>query len=116
MTSEPRGGFLFGMSLGGVLSTAQAVSGMEAARAWFGLWHGTWEPVAQICRPLTWPLATRSREGVHQADETARCRVPLLGTGADRLVVAMKLGNASGAKGTDRPGLLINQPFSSGMK
>jgi hypothetical protein len=116
MASEPRGRHLFGISLGGVLSTAQTVSGMEVARAWFRLWHGTWEPVAQKRRPFTWILATRSQEGVRQAAETARCRVPLLGTGADRLVLAMKLGNASGAKGTDRPDLLINQPFLNGMK
>ena len=31
---------------GGYLSTAQVVSGMEAARAWFWLWCGTREPVA----------------------------------------------------------------------
>lgn len=103
------------MSLGGVLFTAQAVSGMEAARAWFGLWHGTWEPVAQIRRPFIWSWAVRSREGVRRVAETARRRVPLLGTGADRPVVAMKLGNASGAKGTDRPGLFISQPFCGGM-
>jgi hypothetical protein len=30
---------------GGSLSTAQTVSGMEVARAWVRLLHGTWEPV-----------------------------------------------------------------------
>ena len=34
-----------GMSLAGVLLIGQAVSGMEVARAWSGLWCGTWEPV-----------------------------------------------------------------------
>ena len=32
------------------------------------------------------------------------------GTGADRLVVALMPGNAGGAKGTGRPGLLVGQP------
>jgi hypothetical protein len=32
------------------------------------------------------------------------------GTGAGRLVVAMKPGNAGGAKGTGHPGLLDGQP------
>ena len=31
---------------GGNLCTAQAVSGIQVARAWLGLWCGTWEPVA----------------------------------------------------------------------
>jgi hypothetical protein len=31
---------------GGNLLTAQAVSGIQVARAWLGLWCGTWEPVA----------------------------------------------------------------------
>jgi hypothetical protein len=34
-----------GMSLAGVLLIGQVVSGMEVARAWSGLWCGTWEPV-----------------------------------------------------------------------
>jgi hypothetical protein len=35
-----------GISLGENLPTAQAVPGMEVARAWLRLWCGTWEPVA----------------------------------------------------------------------
>jgi hypothetical protein len=34
--------------------TAQTASGMEAARAWPGLLHGTWEPVAPILSPTRW--------------------------------------------------------------
>ena len=34
-------------------------------------------------------------------------RVPMRSTGADQLVVAMKDGNASGAKGLDHPALLF---------
>lgn len=54
------------------------------------------------------------REGVHQVGNTSRCRVPMRGTGADRLVVAVKPGNAGGAKGTDHPGLLGGQPVFLG--
>jgi hypothetical protein len=70
------------------------------------------------CRPdtvtgcLGW-----SREGVLQAGSTVRGRVPSRGTGADRLVVAVKPGNAGGAKGTDHPDLLGGQPgFPGGTR
>ena len=90
---------------GGYLSTARVVPGMKAARAWFGLWHGTWEPVAPITSASrNGPLAPWSREEVPQAAATARGRVPMRGTGTDRLVVAVKPGNAGGAKGTGCPG------------
>jgi hypothetical protein len=38
-------------------------------------------------------------------------RVPMRSTGADRPVVAMKDGNASGAKGVDYPAGFKGQPF-----
>lgn len=38
-------------------------------------------------------------KGEAQAGHTARARVPMLGTGAEQLVVVMKLGNSRGAKG-----------------
>lgn len=93
---------------GGNLFTAQVVSGVEAARAWFGLWYGTWEPVVSI--PRSGGMALWSQKGDPQAEETVRGRVPMRGTGADRLVVAMRPGNAGGAKGTDHPGLFDGQP------
>ena len=95
---------------GGNLFTAQVVSGVEAARAWFGLWYGTWEPVAPIQRPLVGGLAPWSWKGDPQAEETVRGRVPMRGTGTDRLVVAMRPGNAGGAKGTGHLGLFDGQP------
>ena len=55
-------------------------------------------------------MARRSREGGPQAAETARGRVPMRGTGTDRLVVAMKPGNAGGAKGAGHPGSSGGQP------
>ena len=67
------------------------------------------------CRPDTVTgCLGRSRQGVPQAGSTVRGRVPSRGTGADRLVVAMKPGNAGGAKGTDRLGLLGGQPVLPG--
>lgn len=93
---------------GGNLFTAQVVSGVEAARAWFGLWYGTWEPVVSI--PRSGGMALWSQKGDPQAEETVRGRVPMRGTGADRLVVAMRPGNAGGAKGTNHPGLFDGQP------
>jgi len=76
---------------------------------------------ASLARALAWNLGTcrpdtvvcplgRPREGVLQAVNAVRGRVPTRGTGADRLVVVTKPGNAGGAKGTDRLGLLGGQP------
>jgi hypothetical protein len=39
---------------GGCLLTAQMASGVEVARAWLRLLHGTWEPVAPTGRPGQW--------------------------------------------------------------
>ena len=101
---------------GGCLSTGQAVSGMEVARAWSGSRaervnlspRARGRPVA-----LCWPAAV-SRKREPQAAETARGRVVMRGTGAGRLVVAGKPGNAGGAKGTGRPGSLGGQPLLAG--
>jgi hypothetical protein len=49
-----------------------------------------------------------------QAAETARGSVAMRGTGADRLVVAVRPGNAGGAKGTGRPDGFGGQPASAG--
>ena len=48
--------------------------------------------------------------GEPQAAGTVRGRVPVRGTGADRLVVAVRPGNAGGAKGTDHRGAVTGQP------
>ena len=92
---------------GGYLLTALVVTGVKVARARFRHWHGTCEPVAPMVLAGCW--AGRSK-GVPQAAETARGRVPVRGTGADRLVVAVRPGNAGGAKGTGRLGSLGGQP------
>src|SRR5712691_3743440 len=94
---------------GGYLLTAQVASGIKAARAWLRLLGGTCEPATSIAG-LTGEQLVGAREGESQAAETARGRVPTRGAGTDRPIVAMKLGNASGAKGADCPGLLIGQP------
>ena len=52
---------------GGCLLIGQAVSGMEVARAWSGLWCGTWEPVVRARgRPvvLFGPAVVRGRESL----------------------------------------------------
>jgi hypothetical protein len=101
---------------GGCLLTGQVVSGVEVARAWSGLRCGTWEPV--VPRPRTASGAAlacgRAWKGAPQAAETVRGGVPMRGTGADRLVVAKRPGNAGGAKGAGHPGLLVGQPRSCG--
>ena len=101
---------------GGCLLIGQAVSGVEVARAWSGLLCGTCEPAPRWGgRPVErlWPAAG-CLERELRAAETARGRVAMRGAGADRLVVAVKPGNAGGAKGTGRPGLLSGQPRVAG--
>jgi hypothetical protein len=95
---------------GGYLPTAQAVSGIEVARARSRLLCGTREPAASIVRSVGLILG-RTREGDPQVAETARGRVPMRVAGTDRLVVVMKPGNAGGAKGAGCPGLLVGQPL-----
>jgi hypothetical protein len=92
---------------GGYLSTALVVSGIEVARARFRRWCGTWERLAPILSAGCW---TGRREGELQAAETVRGGVPKWGRRADRLVVALKPGNAGGAKGTGCPGSFGGQP------
>jgi hypothetical protein len=70
---------------GGYLFTAPAASGVKRARARFRLLHGTGEPVVLESR-----RGNAQVEGVPQAAETARGRVPGQGTGADRPVVVTK--------------------------
>jgi retron-type reverse transcriptase len=95
---------------GGDLLTAQAVSGIKAARALLRLWCGTCEPVAPTPTAVQWTEVPRPREGGPQAAGTARGRVPTWGTGTDRLVVATMPGNAGGAKGAGHPGSFDGQP------
>ena len=92
---------------GGCLLTGQVVTGAEVARVRIGHRHETWEPVAPAVSAGWW---TGRSTGVPQAAESARGRVPVRGTGADRLVVAVRPGNAGGAKGTGCPGSFGGQP------
>ena len=96
---------------GGCLLTGQVVTGVEVARARFRHWHRTWEPVAPAALAGCW---TGRPKGAPQAAETARGRVLVRGTGTDRLVVAVRPGNAGGAKGPGCPGLLGGQPVWPG--
>jgi hypothetical protein len=101
---------------GGSLPTGQVVSGMEVARAWPGLRCGTCEPVVPRPRAASGAGVARGRAWKREprAAEIARGRVVMRGTGADRLVVAVKPGNAGGAKGTGRPGSVGGQPSLAG--
>lgn len=96
---------------GGCLFIGQMVTGVKVARAQVGRQHGTWEPVAPAVLVGCWPGWSK---GAPQAAETARGGVPVRGTGADRLVVAVMPGNAGGAKGTGCPGSFGGQPGDPG--
>jgi len=96
------------------LLTAQVVSGIEVARAWFRPWCGTWEPGFRYGGRHVGVGASGPREGASQVAETIRGRVPKRNPGADRLVVAPKPGNAGGAKEAGCPGSLGGQPSVDG--
>ena len=87
------------MSLAGVPLIGQVVSGMEVARAWSGLLHGTWEVVRRGGhggRPGSFVEGGCQRR-------IPEARVPVRGTGADLTVVAMKCP----VMGLERRGRLI---------
>jgi hypothetical protein len=69
---------------------------------------GTWRPGG------AGRVLDRPAEGSTQAAETARGRVLVGGTGTDRLVVAVRPGNAGGARGPGCPGSLGGQPVWPG--
>jgi len=77
---------------GGCLLTGQVVPGVKAARAWFGLWCGTREPVASMGRPASGAVVAcgRSSGARTPSSRSVRGRVVMRGTGADLTVVAMK--------------------------
>ena len=96
---------------GGYLSTAQAVSGIKAARAQLRLWCGTCEPVAPMpSARRNWASSPWPQKGAPQVAGTTRGRVPMRSTGAGRLVGAMKPGNAGRAKGAGHPDVAGGQP------
>src|SRR5438876_12446978 len=99
---------------GGDLPTAQAVPGIEVARVWLRLCCGTWEPVVSNATVGLGERPARPSKGEPQAAETTRGRVPMRGTGTDRRVVAMKPGNAGGAKRAGCSGLFSGQPPRGG--
>ena len=97
---------------GGELLTAQAVCGIQVARAWLGLCYGTWGPVA--LNEDGWPaqpsgtvglgLPARPSKGDPQVVDQQEAEYRRQRTGADHPAVAMKPGHAGRAKGVGRPG------------
>ena len=83
---------------GGYLLTAQAASGIEVARARSRLLVGTVEPVVPMWRSVQRSVLGWTQKEEPQAASTVSGRVPMRGTGTERLVVVMKPGNAGGAK------------------
>ena len=80
---------------GGDLLIAQAVSGMEAARAQFGLWCGTWEPVARISaggQGIWTPVTTASADT--NMTKVPHNSAPALSTDLGTLYVAVSNGAA----------------------
>jgi hypothetical protein len=114
MTSKLRVCFCPWDEPGSDLLTDQVASGIEVARVWLRLWCGTWEPVASNVAAEVGQGPERLSKGDPQVAETTRGRVLMRGTGTDRLVVAMKPGNAGRAKQAGCSGWLGGQPPQGG--
>ena len=86
---------------GGSLLTGQVVPGVKAARAWSGLWCGTREPVAPMGRPASGAVLScgRSPGARTPSSRSARGRVVMRGTGADRPVEGLAVPGGDGAGG-----------------
>jgi len=89
--------------LGGSLPTARVMAGMKAARAQLRRLCGTWEPSSRC-------------QGRPPSGGPTRSRVPMRDEGADGPVVAMKPGNAGGAKGPDTLAADMGQPVMGGAR
>src|SRR6266498_3579297 len=85
MSSEPSSSRWLGRKLEGYLLTARVVTGMKAARAQLRLLCRTWEPIASMRRE-------NSKWRTHEEPVLMRSE------GTDGFVVAVKPGNAGGAK------------------
>ena len=83
---------------GSDLLTGQVASGIEVARARSRLLVGTVEPVVPMWRSVRRRVPGWTQKEEPQAASTVSGRVPMRGTGTERLVVVMKPGNAGGAK------------------
>ncbi len=99
---ETRLRMLTGIEPGRDLFTVRAVAGVETARA--------------EIQAFVWNVGTErpDAKGEVRGDEPRRARVPMRDAGADRFVVAMKPGNAGGAKGPACPASSMRQPFKGG--
>jgi hypothetical protein len=100
----------YGKSLEETCLPSRRRPAIEVARARSRLLVGTREPVVPM-----WRSAGRRAPGWTQKEEpqaagTASGRVPMRGTGTERLVVVMKPGNAGGAKEACYLGRQSGQP------
>ena len=72
---------------------------------------------ASLVQALVWNVGTRRFDvkGEIQGEIPRRVSVPMRSAGADWLVVAVKPGNAGGAKRPDRPASGVGQPVRGGV-
>ena len=66
---------------GGSLLTAQMASGVEVARAWLRLLHGTWEPVAPTGRSDQWRGSGLRPVAHGRSPSSGNCEGPSTGAG-----------------------------------
>ena len=66
---------------GGSLLTAQMASGVEVARAWRRLLHGTWEPVAPTGRSDQWRCSGLRLVAHGRSPSSGNCEGPSTGAG-----------------------------------
>jgi hypothetical protein len=97
------------MEPGGCLLTGQVVSGMKVARAWSGLLCGTLEPVAPRPRAASGAALACGRLVEGRPPSSGNCEglSTERGTGADRLVVAVKVLSWGWSEGDGSSGLAL---------
>ena len=90
---------------GGSLLTAQMASGVEVARAWLRLLHGTWEPVAPTGRPDQWRCSGPRSVAHGRSPSSGNCEG--LSTGAGHRGGPFRSSDEGPVMGLERRGRVV---------
>ena len=94
---------------GGSLLTAQVVSGVEVARAWLRLLHGTWEPVAPTGRSHQWRCSGPRSVAHGRSPSSGNCEG--LSTGAGHRGGPSRSSAEGSVMGLERRGRVVRVHF-----
>jgi hypothetical protein len=94
---------------GGCLPTAQMASGVEVARAWLRLLHGTWEPVAPTGRSHQWRRSGLRSVAHGRSPSSGNCEG--LSTGAGHRGGPSRSSAEGPVMGSERRGRVVRAHF-----